>query len=969
MRARPRGHRSPGQLIGLFGVLLALLVPMLIPARAAAQPAAEGRVAVTVTTLEGAVHMPSVVVELRGTAGGPVVARSLTDAVGQVTFEGVAPGEYTIAASRPGFLDRASPPFTVRAGETTGVLLDTPLAFAPPPVEVRAQSPSATDSVQPVSMSDMLSGPVFESAPLQGDDFQSLLPLLPGVVRDADGRLRIKGGLPTQGALQVSSASLIDPSTGDFDVDLPAQSVQSVEVLANPFAAEYGRFSTSITQIRTRRGGNRWETSVGNLVPRLRSLTRVRSFEPRFSVRGPVRSDRIFLAQDTQFRYVATPVRSLPGEPEIDLRSFDSFTRLDGVLSARHMLVGGLIMFPRQIRRATMNTFRPIAVTPDLTQEGLSGALVDRFALSSGVVIESTLSMRHFEIELTATNRDTMVIGPETQSGGYFNDQERLVTSVQWVEALSHTRELWRGQHVFKVGTDLQLSHYDGATLSRPVEVRRLDGSLAERTEFGPRVEQNVSGTEFAVFVQDRWRLSPRVTVELGLRLDRDAVVERVNWSPRGGVAVSLLPEGRGILRGGVGKFVQRTPLNVDAFPSLEPRRITRFDGAGVALPAVALANRIDGELRTPKANVANLEWDQRFSRRVLLKLAALGRVGEREYVLTPMPGAGELRLSSSGRSRYAEFEATGRYLGGPRRDLTLSYVWSHGRADLNTYDQFYGNFRTPLVRANEFNLTRDRRAPSRAAPRHHRAAVAVGPGAGARAAVRLSLVGGGRVPGFRRRPRPRRTAAHRPHPRLLAGAPVAGAGESLPGRAARLQRAGRLGRTRHPDQHRLAQLRYRVQPGRSLDRLRPGARPLARAHHPRQRVAALQPVPPQRPRRHQRPHRERQADGRPPAQHLADALIQPVVQDGAVDQAQVQRVDRQRLLRERMHQRRAVTDDAAGRGCHRQEQQHGAGAHEELCRAVHPEGRRAEGRHRQARRDVGQEEERHATSRTSSAA
>ena len=68
----------------------------------------------------------------------------------------------------------------------------------------------------------------------------------------------------------MSSASLIDPSTGDFDLDLPAQSVESVEVLANPFAAEYGRFSTSITQIRTRRGTNDWDVSPGNLVPRFR---------------------------------------------------------------------------------------------------------------------------------------------------------------------------------------------------------------------------------------------------------------------------------------------------------------------------------------------------------------------------------------------------------------------------------------------------------------------------------------------------------------------------------------------------------------------------------------------------------------------------------------------------------------------------------------------------------------------------
>ena len=108
-----------------------------------------------------------------------------------------------------------------------------------------------------------------------------------------------------------------------------------------------------------------------------------------------------------------------------------------------------------------------------------------------------------------------MVYAPETQSGGFFNDQERDVTSLQWVEALSLSRDLWHGQHVFKFGTDLQQSHYDGASVSRPVEIRRLDGTLAERIEFGGPSEQQVDGTEFAVFAQDRWRLNARVIVRV----------------------------------------------------------------------------------------------------------------------------------------------------------------------------------------------------------------------------------------------------------------------------------------------------------------------------------------------------------------------------------------------------------------------------------------------------------------------
>ena len=665
----------------------------------------------TVTTLDGTVHLPGVRVELRGASDATVLAGTSSDDSGMVTFPDVPPGRYVIRATREGFLPTDSAAFGVRANDVAQVLVDIQLTFVMPPVDVRSSMPSSpTNSVQPVSMSDMLSGAVLDVAPLLGDDFQNLLLLLPGVVRGPDGRLRVKGGQPTQGALQISSASLIDPSTGDADLELPGQSIESVEVLANPFAAEYGRFTSSITRIRTRRGTNEWEFKPGNLFPRVRrSLTQLRGFEPRFSARGPIKRDRAFFAQDVQFRYVTTPVRSLPDEPEMELRSFDSFTRVDTVVSARHTLGGGLIVFPRRIKGATMNTFRPLGVTPDVNQSGASLGAVDRIAINNDAVVETTLSGRWFEVNVNTPdpNPAPMVFAPQTQSGRFFNDQEREVASHQWVEALSLSHHLGPGHHVSKIGVDLQQSRFQGFSASRPVEIRRLDGSLAERTVFGGRTEQDVSGVEFAIFAQDRWHVGSRVTFELGVRMDRDQIVEKVNWSPRAGVGISVLPEGRGILRGGYGNFVQRTPLNIGAFPSYESRTVVRFPAdPSLSLPfLITFRNVIDGVLRTPEANVGNVEWNQRFGRRFLLKAAFLRRQGSHEFIVSPDSIRGQLRLSSTGASSYREFEATTRYLGGERRDVTVSYVSAKGIADLNSYDQFFGNLRNPIVRANEQNL------------------------------------------------------------------------------------------------------------------------------------------------------------------------------------------------------------------------------------------------------------------------
>jgi hypothetical protein len=62
--------------------------------------------------------------------------------------------------------------------------------------------------------------------------------------------------------------------------------------------------------------------------------------------------------------------------------------------------------------------------------------------------------------------------------------------------------------------------------------------------------------------------------------------------------------------------------------------------------------------------------------------------------------------LSASGASTYWEIETTGRYLASEHRDVTVSYVRSHSVRDLNDFDQFFGNFRNPIIRANEHSLS-----------------------------------------------------------------------------------------------------------------------------------------------------------------------------------------------------------------------------------------------------------------------
>ena len=97
-------------------------------------------------------------------------------------------------------------------------------------------------------------------------------------------------------------------------------------------------------------------------------------------------------------------------------------------------------------------------------------------------MLESTLAVRTFEVDQKTQGELPMVYAPQGQSGNFFNRQERNVRSLQVVEALTFSKDEWLGQHVFKVGLDLQHSRFDGVNYSQQLDVVRLDGSLAERT-------------------------------------------------------------------------------------------------------------------------------------------------------------------------------------------------------------------------------------------------------------------------------------------------------------------------------------------------------------------------------------------------------------------------------------------------------------------------------------------------------
>ena len=84
-------------------------------------------------------------------------------------------------------------------------------------------------------------------------------PQQPGVIRDPRGRLSFNGTRPSQSTLLVNGTNATDPVTGQFAVELPLSVIDTVEVHAIPYSAEFGQVSGA----RSPTAGRSPETTTG----------------------------------------------------------------------------------------------------------------------------------------------------------------------------------------------------------------------------------------------------------------------------------------------------------------------------------------------------------------------------------------------------------------------------------------------------------------------------------------------------------------------------------------------------------------------------------------------------------------------------------------------------------------------------------------------------------------------------------
>jgi len=647
----------------------------------------------------------SVVPAAKISLDGPVHVEVQTDNEGMFACNAVPPGSYRISAKATGLA--ATQNVVVTAATVSEIALEMKIQAA-------TESTTVTASAEPADTKEPSgTGTVGESAvrnmPNIDEQFQSLLPLIPGVVRGPNGLINMKGARTSQNGSLVNSADVTDPATGTTAINIPIDVVSSIHVLSTPYDPEYGKFTGAVSNVETRPGDfNKFRVSVQNLLPRFRridgSIMGIAAFSPRITFSGPLAKDHVAFTQSFEYRYERDPVDSLPIlQSWTRSENFNSYTQLDFNISPKQTATASFAIFPQRLDYYGLNTFTPQPSTPDLNERGYQGYLQHRYVTNSGDLLTSQVSFRRFDADLVPNSNVPYELLVETTEGGFFNDQGRDTSRTEWGEIFRSHPHHWFGSHELDAGINFAHSSYDGRQEFLPVEIVGVAGYPLERIQFGPTSSFSLDQNEIAWFVGDKWAVSRRLSFDLGLRFDRDSITDSVNTAPRVGFVLGLTGDGKTMLKGGAGFFYDRVPLDIPAFPDLPSRTLSTLNALGEVLSSTEYSNVVSNGLRNPRSEVWNLEVDRQVTSDFLVRVAYQQRNTVHEFFLDPIAygPTGKLTLSDRGSDFYKEFQITGRYRI-HRSTLNTSYVRSRAFGDLNDFNQFFGNDPQAVIQPNQ---------------------------------------------------------------------------------------------------------------------------------------------------------------------------------------------------------------------------------------------------------------------------
>ncbi len=559
-----------------------------------------------VTDASGAVIAQASVRLTPANQGTPLT--TLSSEIGLYSFPALAADTYRLRVDAPGFTP-SERTFSLLVGQNVTIDFQLKPAAAASTVEV------SESSVEIDVTSSQVGGNVdpgrMKDTPLNGRNWMELSMLVPGVTVNAVSTTPL--GTNSQGRFQINvdgqQVTQNAAGAGFGQPQFSREAMAQFQVITNRFDATMGRSAQIQVNAQTKSGTNELHGSAYGYFrsdkfnaadPIAQRVLPFKNQQFGGTIGGPILKDKLFFFGAVESERQPSTLLLTPQfftERFTFTNNFSTntwLTRVDWTLSSAHRLSvrynGGTWRNPFGNVTGASHPSQVANQTRD--SQSVSGTWT--WAASPGVVNEVRYGMNKFEWTNNARVESMELRFPGLTIGGPYNYPQRFNQITNQVR--DDLYWLKRG-HSFKAGGEYLSNNHTGffaqngrglasPIASTPANLPALfpkwdDPSTWNLAAVSPLVTSytqgfgdfsfNVPRNVLAFWVQDDWKVTKRLTLNLGLRYDNDMGIwntptlksnvvpvrggQNLNFGPRVGFAYDLFGDRKTVIRGGGGLY------------------------------------------------------------------------------------------------------------------------------------------------------------------------------------------------------------------------------------------------------------------------------------------------------------------------------------------------------------------------------------------------------------------------------
>jgi outer membrane receptor for ferrienterochelin and colicin len=543
-------------------------------------------------------------------------ATAVTDAQGRYRLTLLPPGTYSVTFAIQGFATEKQTNVLVALGRDTSLNADLHLATK---VQTSVTSEASAVELTSSALGTSLDQRAVTTLPT-GRNYSSLAQVVPGVSSDANpsnpdqSTITVYGSTGAENAFYIDGVNTTGAEYGFQGKELNFEFIQAVDVKTGGYEAEYGRSTGGIVNVITKSGGNEFhgdafgyydsDSLQANADPVVSNTTSAGYTRKDFGLGlgGFILKDRLwfFGAYD---RVDNTQDNTLPEGPRAGQVASSKSTRdlasgkLTFKLTQGQTITGTVFLDPRDDTGAINDATHSLNGDP-LTYDGKKSFGGTDLALR----YEGLFGARWLFTLQGARHKEKNDVGPASSAGDVIQYRDIQNNSFQTggfglMQNKDFTRDMFTfsataflGAHEAKFGVEYEqesadvLKRYSGGqqvdVFANPVNPAKPVHShfywtTPDATVANAPVSALNASPEHKVttlYLQDRWTVLPNLTVNVGLRWDRQEIVDasgvtqidlKNDFAPRFGFVWDPLKDQKTKVYGSYGRYYEQLSMDL----------------------------------------------------------------------------------------------------------------------------------------------------------------------------------------------------------------------------------------------------------------------------------------------------------------------------------------------------------------------------------------------------------------------